>query len=135
MPVPWPFVILRLHCRGERQKINSGGKKWKRGGERARSWGAPFFCPLSLHLSSYLWYFFLLMHFPLSHPHYLKYYFRSIFFMFLLFYPHGCLGKALRCNIHYRIKLAKVGYHFDFSNPSHCIPQINILHLVTISNF
>ena len=50
LPVPWPFVILRLHCRGERQKINSGEKKWKRGGERARSWGAPFFCPLSLNI-------------------------------------------------------------------------------------
>ena len=43
-----------IHCRGERHKINSGEKKWKRGGERARSWGAPFFCPLSLHVPSYL---------------------------------------------------------------------------------
>ena len=133
MPAPWPFVILRLHCRGERQK-STVEKKSGREEERRRGAGKPILLP-SLPICTLITLIFFPSHFSLSHPHYLKYYFSSIFFMFLLFYLHGCLGKALRCNIHYRIKLAKVGYHFDFSNPSHRIPQINILHLVTISNF
>ena len=122
------------HIVEERGTKSTVEKKSGREEERGRGVGEPHSFALSPYIYPHTFDIFSFS-LSLSHPHYLKYYLRSIFFMFLLFYPNGCPGKALRCNIHYRIKLAKVRYHFDFSNPSHCIVQTNILHLVTISNF
>ena len=131
-----PLALRHIEVTLQRREAKN--QQWRKKVEERRregeELGSPILLP-SLPTSTLIPLIFFPPHFPLSHPHYLKYYLRSIFFMFLLFYPHGCPGKALRCNIHYRIKLAKVRYHFDFSNPSHCIVQTNILHLVTISNF
>lgn len=126
------------HIKVTLQRREAQNQQWRKKVEERRreceELRSPVLLP-SLPISTPIPLLFFPSCYSLSHRHYLKYYLCSNFFMFLLFYAHGHRAKALRCHMHYRIKLVKVGYHFDFSNPSHCITQTNILHLVTISNF